>query len=1157
MTLILAHLRPDYTWEVTPNRADGGLDFLGQQPFLNDSALGITAAIKVGGQCKKRTKARKISHEVSGSLIDMVSTVNPTFFVVAFSARVQRQKLEEARHDLERTFQRHCDILDRGEIECLMRDHVGAIEDLLRESLSAEKSKAVLDYLNDGRHPGAASSVRVAAPEQALAGVPFRVDLDVHSTLVSTPGARFWWVPSDDSDGYAGVSPPIAPVAVDSRAGVALAPYGATDDPLHARPSLEVVSYAVGDVSLGEILLGRSAAHPLERIALGRVRVVQNVRPRFFDRPFRAGLYRLDEAYSRAVAGGVAATGVVGAGGSGKSRMCEEFALEKRRRGSEVVSAKQTKTQDDPHRVLADLLSGLAGEEGWFSHRADSVINAVSRYDRSLAEAAGPAIRSLFGVNQTMAATADQDLLSALVVLLVARSRRSPLVVHLQDLHWCTTDVLRLLERLVWQSGQFLSTSAARRSGTGVLFIFEGRDRLRDNSGRQAWTSEPFEAFLQRLEGDPITCSSFEADDGLTFVRMLFEDRHSAHRLVSEDLMELQQDLIERIDRTAGGNPFHTLEQVQLLRTRRILGQNDETGLLYMIQPEPARSVLPESVFASIHLRWQYLNERTPDLALLLWACALIEDRLPKTLFRALWREIAPHVSVREVDGTDILWTGDGEHEEVVFRHENYFESLRRFEVSAADRTRAIDVYSRWFAGFRTLSPVDRFRWARVLLAMPTPDMKRPRELLASALRGARRQGDQRLARRIAVVSLDLAWDEDADSRLGLRAFLKRCDEEIELSRALLTAERSQADRRLDRLRRRLGERLASGRHHSAGAVDELQRRRLTAEVVYAQYLFNARELAHASEVAHAATRNIRDVRPRLAGDHSDSWDELEMEALHTYAVALALSGEADLALPTSEQAVAFAKRSSSFVAHEVVATHGSILLFTDPAAGERLLRDCLQDYPVAPASTEINLGVALILLGRSCLAENPSGANVLLSEARERLTRVFALSFRLGHYPDAGAAALLRGIVSAVASEGEEVAWFAQAVAAAARGQQMETLWRSHINLAVALHEREAGIVPGARDHARAALEIMEDTLSPYAERDRSPRFRLLQVSMAQAVRLLVMAGDPAGVAVLERYPALRICFRDPEAGILLEDRGGAGHGWLVRVGAADYMLY
>jgi hypothetical protein len=118
---IFAHLRPEYDWYVTPNLPDGGLDFVGQGRFLEDAELGIAAAITVGGQCKKRTRVTDIVSEISGSLARMSSTINPTFFVVALSARVTRTRLINARRILEDTHRRHCHILDREQIEGLIK----------------------------------------------------------------------------------------------------------------------------------------------------------------------------------------------------------------------------------------------------------------------------------------------------------------------------------------------------------------------------------------------------------------------------------------------------------------------------------------------------------------------------------------------------------------------------------------------------------------------------------------------------------------------------------------------------------------------------------------------------------------------------------------------------------------------------------------------------------------------------------------------------------------------------------------------------------------------------------------------------------------------------------------------------------------------------
>jgi hypothetical protein len=236
------------------------------------------------------------------------------------------------------------------------------------------------------------------------------------------------------------------------------------------------------------------------------------------------------------------------------------------------------------------------------------------------------------------------------------------------------------------------------------------------------------------------------------------------------------------------------------------------------------------------------------------------------------------------------------------------------------------------------------------------------------------------------------------------------------------------------------------------------------------------------------------------------------------------------------------------------------MLLSEDPEAGEALLRMCRAKWPDDESSdaflVHVHLSMALVLQAYRC---PPTSRRQLgmLAEAREHTSRVHDSCRRLGLYPDAGAAALVRGVISALAREDDEASWFAQGVAAAARGRQMETLWRSHINLATALYRRERRVTQSCHDHALAALEIMQDTLLVYSEPDRSPRFELLRVGMAAATWMLIATGDDTGKSVLERYPRLRSDFRDPEAGVLATYDGGERHYQWLRVDDVDYVLY
>ena len=1159
VTSILAEVRPEFAWSVTPNRPDDGVDFVGVHRFLDDSALGISAAITVGGQCKKRTRVDDVIAEIAGSLIRMADALNPTFFVVALSARLSHRRVERARATLERQCQRHCHILDRAQIEGLMVEYADLVRDVLLNALPAEECDEVLGYLGT-RHPTVpAPLVTSTTMPRALAGEPFRVAVEVRWPLASHPEARVWWRQTSNA-GSRSVTL-IGPMNADGQPGGDLTAQSAPGDPLGAAVSLELVTYTVGRVDLGELRVGlyRQGPESAEPHPLGSVDIVENMRPRFFDRPYRAHLARLEDAYSRVVAGALVPVGVVGAGGSGKSRLCEEFSLDKRRRGCGAVSVKHLKTHEAPHRILADLLSALAGGSPLEGREAEAVVSSLAHYDSVLASRAAPAIRSLFEARSTPAHTTDQSVVSALLVLIAARIREGPLIVHLQDLHWASAEVLLLLERVVRQLALVRAAGGAEQGRRGgVLFLFEGRVRESDATSDDAWSSVPFEAFLQRSDSVTVTCSAFPPEDGLAFTTLLFEDRHNAHRLVPDDLLDLQREVAERVHHAAGGNPFHTLEHVRLLRELGVVGQNPQTGLMYLVRAAPPAAALPESVFAAIRQRWQYIRSRAPDLALLIWGSALLEDRLPTPMFRALWTALAPGVSLRDIDATDILWSGDGDNHEVVFRHENYFESIRRFTVSDSDRRRVVDAYCRWFGALRRPSAADRFRWARAIFEHPAPDSRRARELLGSALRSSRRSGDPRLTRRILTFSLDHDWRLDEHSPIPTKRFLARCDDELALCRDLLGIDRTQVAHRLERVRIRIQDRLHAGSATPREALDAMLRRQLTAEALHAQVLFNDRRPAQAAELAARVVAGARARRKQASSDAE--WKPLEMEALFTESCAHALSGEFPLAVRCSSDAAAIAAYSDSPLARKVVSTYGSMLLSADPIRGEAVLRDCIARWPDDGSGdaflAQVHLSMALVLRAYS---QKPPTAErrSLLAEAQDRMTLVHDSCRRLGLYPVAGAAALIRGVVAAVGGEGDEVSWFAYGVSGAARGRQMETLWRSHLNLASSLYRNAGEVTESAHDHALAAMEIMQESLSTYSEPERSPRFQMLRTGIAAVAWMLIATGDERGLRILEQYPTLRAHFSDPETGVLAPYDGGPRHFQWLHVDGVDYVLY
>jgi len=1159
-TTVLAHLRPEFTWFVTENRPDRGIDFVGVQRFLVDEDLGIAAAITIGGQCKKRERVDEIVSELAGSLISMADALDPTFFVVALSARLDRERVQSARKKLERQLNRHVHIFDRSQIEGLIGQHLDVVTPILSQGLKASEVEEVLRYFEGHSMKSPAPLVSVTTSRRVLAGVPFAVMVDIRWALASSPGARLRWRPSPELD-VDGAVTLVGPVGGDAPGGLLLSAGLVADDPLRASCKLDLLSYSVGTVDLGilEVDLGDTDADNGERIDLGTADVVDTTRPRFFERPYRRSIERLNDEYSQAVGGFVSSVAVVGPGGSGKSRLCEEFAIERQRHGAVLLSAKQSKTPEAAHRLLGDLLIVLAGTEIGVGDPADGVLEAVARYDRVLADRAEFAVRSVIGIRSTDAANGgEQTLISTVLVLLAARARTGPLILHLQDLHWCRADTLQVLERISWQLNQLAQpvSTLDPRGANGVLLLFEGRVREQGLRDGDSWSSATFESFFERMDCPVVRCPSLSRDDGRDFVQLLFEGRHNSHRLVDDGLLALQQEVIDRIDAVAGGNPFHTLEQVRILKELGVLARNPITGLIYLIQPDLSISTFPDTIFESIELRWQYIRSRAPELAQLLWSCALVEDRIPSKLFHHLWSELAPNVSLKEIEETDMVWVGDNYSQDVVFRHEYYFRTLRRFTIPDRERRRVVRAYLEWFRSLGSPIPEEQFQWARTILEDPNPDVHMASSLLSASIAGATQRGDTDLVRRVSSFSLDLAWDRDERSPLPIAQFHECCDQEISLCRDLLGVDRSLTASRLTRLQDRLQDRARGSSHWANDELDQLELRRQTAAAVEAQVLFNDRRPAEAAELAEQVVNRVRHHQ-RLGG--SSAWGDLEMEALYTRSCGEALSGDFAAAVRSSIAAAEIAQTSSSPLARKVVSTCGTMMLSEDPGYGEQILRSCLETWPDDDTSdsflVHVHLSMALVLQAYVDPLDSTNRSE-RLAEARDRTANVYDSCRRLGLTADAGAAALVRGVVSTLDGQGDAAAWFAQGVAAASRARQMETLWRSHINLATSMWQRDGSLSETCLEHASAAAGIVVDTLSLSVDPERTPRFHLVQVGLARAAWILAQAERAETRDLLDRFPGLLSDLATLDRGGRVQDGPDRHYQWL-EVNGADYILY
>lgn len=1157
VSAIFARLRPDYDWWVTPNLPDEGVDFVGRGAFLKSAELGIDAAITIGGQCKKRERVDDVVGELSGSLVRMAQAIHPTFFVAALSANLTASRVAEATTKLERSLQRHCHILDRRQLEGLIGANLSAAKEVIRKALPGAEGELLLDYFREHSETPIKLNIQVISPPSVLAGEPFRVRLHVSKSSLSANHFQLRWNPPHPQ----AAALLLAPLAALSPNGLAI-DFGATnrESPFIEWVDLEFLFYTVGSQPLGTVAMlpDIESQAPLVIAELPPVYVVENLRPPFYAAPYREPLDEIERVYRQAQAGKVSCVAVVGAGGAGKTRLCEEMSRESGRYGAYVVSARQAHSTEFPRRILANLLLSLADAEVVEPSASQQVEHVIARLEPELAARAKPAIEALCGqAGKPGSLEDDQALLSVLVVLIAQLCRSRTIIVHLHDLHWCTLDVLETIDRLIWQLDhlQLPLAPGGPPAGLRVMFLLEGRLHEHRQDAETGWSTRMFERFVDRLGCPVACCRPFEPHESAAFTQRLFEQAHSVRHLLPRALLGLQQELIDTVHRVAGGNPLHLLEQVKLLQQHGILAQNPMTGLIYMVRPDFHSVKLPPTVLETIEARWRYFWVNDQRLAILLWAAALVDDNLPAPLFRHLWSELAPQVTQTRIEATEFIRFPSGADRglQVSFRHENYFQTVRRIQLPAAERQRVVDAYCRWFAGERKLLPALRYVEARIALEAPHPNLVKVRKLLRLAYRTAEKSQDRSLQSRILETLLDSSiWPADERRALSTRLLVKACEDELKLCTLLERSGRPDvAYARVERSLARVESRLYSGKQIS-GDLDELRAQRFLLLAMKAEILFHDRRPAEAVAITDAAVKELRNF------PDDRQWRHIFMEMQHTHSAALAFAGDLKQAVSEARNAASIAENlmETSSDALGVLITYANILLCETPAESEVVLVRCLRVAESAQNDEGIRLRLAVNLaMTRMVLGyqQRDISVNGRLVSAYESLLLVFRKAHPLGRLKDAAAAALLLGVIHALWQRSNDIDWFTQATTLAARARQLETLWRAHINLAHSLFR----VGQSPHDAAAAALELMIYSLDTYAEPDRTPRFDLLAVPLAHAVRYLIMAKDARGTRVLGQYPALRRMFRNLDSGELKEDRDGrTSHEWF-RVGTADYVIY
>ena len=1152
---IFARLRPDYDWSVTPNRPDGGIDFVGRSAFLKSDALGIDASIVIGGQCKKRVRPKNLVEELSGSLVRMANFLNPTFFVAAFSGAVSERNLTAAKEMLEAIIQRHCHILERRRVEGLISSNMVTADAVFEAAYSSDERAQLHEYFARLQEVVRPTLEVSSCTVLSLAGLPFEVPVTVHHGSLDHGPIQLRWQPDSEAESLIRL---IVPVGRDTREGIEFSVEpGSEAAPFSTNLTLEFLSYSPGRLPLGTIKIVGADAENAATV-LPTAEIGCNHTPPFFSSPYKSQLAALDHSLNRASTGRPTIVAVVGVGGVGKSRLCEEFAIRARRKGAKTLSLTHPATREQPYYLLAELFAALADVPIPGESKCQTVVRTVCGLDADLAQRAQSRIEALFdGVGGNVFGE-KQHILSALALLIAHKSRQSTLVIHLQNMHWCTHEILETIETVKWQLSH--GTHTMKKS---LLWVLEGRIEEIGPSGKDHYSTRVFEAFLQRLDCDLIRCSSFSRNESEAFVEWMFErpTNPNASRSVATPI---RKDVIRSVKQASSGTPFEVLEIIKLFIQLGVVQTNPITGLVFAVRSPDQQLPAIGSISEIIQSRWMYCSETNPELAKLVRAAALFEDRLPVRLFQQLWKALAPGITRADIDALQMFWLPDFSEttsfDTVAFRHENYFHAIRDLLVSETDEQAAIAAYEDWFLHQETLSIEVDFLAARVALRNANGQLRAEKHLLRIA-DAAKKSGLKALAARAQQTLLDaLIWPAVQNSSDDPKVLTSAAKQESDLCEFLIEhGGRDVASKRLEAAIAVLASWIerTTGSHQAAYNVVLSWKLRLNCLLVEA--VVNDGAPNKASQIAEDGDMEAMRLHP-----DSQNYTSTMMRVKYAYGLAFALSGKQRAARPYMAEAAALARNvlKEDDDALAVIGTYGNVEIFFDPRRATAILTECVELSEAFSRSISrsnlllAHLSMAKIVAAGEVPHTETTRRDELLDQAELDLRRCYSSAHPLGQLDQAAASALLLGLSSVLRGRKDAATWFAEAITCASRSRQLETLWRAHANYAQAL-EAQGGSSRIVHESAAAALELLRTSLDTISEGDRSSRFELVLLPMAQMARICLIAGDPIGLETLERYPRLREVFGDADDQGLLEDRGGySSREWLT-VGPFDFVIF
>ena len=268
-----------------------------------------------------------------------------------------------------------------------------------------------------------------------------------------------------------------------------------------------------------------------------------------------------------------------------------------------------------------------------------------------------------------------------------------------------------------------------------------------------------------------------------------------------------------------------------------------------------------------------------------------------------------------------------------------------------------------------------------------------------------------------------------------------------------------------------------------------------------------------------------------------EKWSALYSDVLNRLGEANWMDGNYDASLSWLEEAIFTVENkihnanTQRLRLHINLLDHGAVLLHRDPSKAVEVLKRSVALIPPRGWSPRYRiLSVTTLFIGEILHRYLAEGGNsdairrYLKEEALPQFKEDFQKAEFYGFKQEQVAAGLMTAISLSLLDQAAAVRWYMETIEISFQSNNLEWLWRAHLNLAQFLMKDEGG--EACLFHANRALQLLLSDLERRKPEERTWKYRHLLhpfTRLAEILRETSTAVDPTVSAFLSQLPPLK----------------------------------